>query len=74
MLKKRLAPPYVPILKNDADTAHFDLEEVKDNMDLTLEDTQSNRVEPTIDYDGFTFDGGNSTILGSSLETASHLR
>jgi hypothetical protein len=39
MLKKRIAPPYVPVLKSDADTAHFDLEELKDNLDYTLEET-----------------------------------
>jgi hypothetical protein len=29
MLKKKIQPPYIPILSSDEDTAHFDLEEVK---------------------------------------------
>ena len=49
MLKKKLSPPYVPVLKDDTDTAHFDLEEVKTNIDMTLEEQPSNQTAKT-DY------------------------
>ena len=75
MLKKKLSPPYVPVLKDEADTAHFDLEEVKVNIDLTLEEQTSNQTAKIDyqhnDFDGFTFDGGEGTVLGTSLENNS---
>ncbi len=74
MLKKRVQPPYVPILKSDADTTHFDLEEVKENIDVTIEDPlQTVKIETVQDFDGFTFDGGNSTLHGTSVENSSLL-
>ena len=45
MLKKRIQPPYIPILKNDIDTGHFDLEDVKNETlninDCTVEDNNT---------------------------------
>lgn len=29
MLKKKIHPPYIPVLRNDTDTTHFDLDEVR---------------------------------------------
>ena len=49
MLKKKLSPPYVPVLRDEADTAHFDLEEVKTTIDMTIDEQHSNQMART-DY------------------------
>ena len=70
MKDKKIKPPYVPNLKCEDDTTHFDTGEI----DLTINRPAADLLNETQDkynpgedmnhdFDGFTFDGGNSSTL-----------
>ncbi len=68
---KKIKPPYIPNLKNDADMSHFDTADLQLEVNSFEEEQKENcsgknqAEDPYKDFDGFTFDG-NSVNLGQS--------